>query len=101
MRRLHGSSTPPGPHSLERKQLGLEAPLGNSSVAWVSTTGLAIQRTTGRNQGEVLVANLAGFAAWTGVMSLLTTGSSQIGLGPFLAESIWEAVTGAHVFFGA
>jgi hypothetical protein len=32
-------------------------------------------------------------------MSLLATGTNQIGPGPFLAESIWDAVTGTGVIF--
>ena len=70
-------------------------------AAWFGATQLAIRYTTRREDGEVLVANVAGFGAWTLIMSLLTTGMRQIGPGPFLAESIWEAVTGGNVFFGS
>ncbi len=34
-------------------------------------------------------------------MSLVTSGAHQVGPGPFLAESIWEAVTGGNFFFGS
>jgi hypothetical protein len=66
---------------------------------WVVATQVAVERTIGRSGGDVLIANLAGFGAWVIVMSLLATGSNQIGPGPFLAESIWDAVTGASVIF--
>ncbi len=67
--------------------------------AWVATTGEALAQVAGRRGGPVVVANLAGFAVWVIVMSLLSTGSNQIGPGPFLAESIWDAITGANVIF--
>lgn len=69
-------------------------------VAWAGTTQVAVQRAVGRTGGDVLAANLAGFGAWVILMSLLATGTNQIGPGPFLAESIWDAVTGAGVIFG-
>jgi hypothetical protein len=69
-------------------------------VAWAATTQVAVQRAVGRSGGDVLAANLAGFGAWVILMSLLATGTNQIGPGPFLAESIWDAVTGAGVIFG-
>ena len=47
----------------------------------------------------MLVANLAGFGAWAVIMSLLATATNQTAPGPFLAESIWEAVTGGRVVF--
>ena len=62
-------------------------------AAWVATTHVAVERTVGRGGGDVLAANLAGFGAWAIIMSLLATGTNQIGPGPFLAESIWDAVT--------
>lgn len=69
-------------------------------VAWAGATQIAIERTIGRGGSDVLVANLAGFAAWLVVMSLLATGTNQIAPGPFLAESIWDAVTSVSVTFG-
>ncbi|MCK9487179.1 MAG: hypothetical protein M0R73_10865 [Dehalococcoidia bacterium] len=69
-------------------------------AAWVATTHVAVERTVGRGGGDVLAANLAGFAVWAIVMSLLATGSNQIGPGPFLAESIWDAISGRTVTFG-
>ena len=68
-------------------------------AAWVVTTHLAIQRAAGRTGSEVLVANLAGFGAWAVIMSLLATATNQTAPGPFLAESIWEAVTSGKVTF--
>ena len=68
-------------------------------AAWVVTTHLAVQRSAGRAGSEVLVANLAGFGAWAVIMSLLATATNQTAPGPFLAESIWEAVTGGRVAF--
>src|SRR5690606_6378888 len=64
-------------------------------AGWVALTQVAIERTVGVSSGAVIVANLAGFAAWAIVMSLLATGSNQVAPGPFLAESIWDAITGA------
>lgn len=68
-------------------------------VAWAGATQVAIERTIGRGGSDVLVANLAGFGAWLVVMSLLATGTNQIAPGPFLAESIWDAVTSVSVTF--
>jgi len=68
-------------------------------AAWVGTTHVAVERTVGRGGGDVLIANLAGFAAWACIMSLLASGTNQIGPGPFLAESIWDAVTSVNVTF--
>lgn len=68
-------------------------------AAWVATTQIALQRTSGRSGSEVLVANIAGFGVWAIVMSLLATGTNQTAPGPFLAESIWEAVTSGKVTF--
>ena len=69
-------------------------------VAWVGATQQAIERTVGRGGGDLLLANLAGFAAWVVVMSLLATGTNQIGPGPFLAESVWDAIASARVTLG-
>lgn len=68
-------------------------------AAWVASTHVAIERASGRSGGEVLVANLAGFAAWAMIMSLLASATNQTAPGPFLAESIWEAVTSGKVAF--
>ncbi|MQC16805.1 MAG: hypothetical protein DWG82_01060 [Chloroflexi bacterium] len=68
-------------------------------LAWAVTTQLAVERTIGRGGADVVAANLAGFAAWLMIMSLLATGTNQIGPGPFLGESVWDAVTGANVAF--
>jgi len=57
---------------------------------WALTTQAAIERATGR---PVVIANAAGFAVWAIAMSLLATSTNQIAPGPFLAESIWDAVT--------
>lgn len=62
---------------------------------WLVATQVAVERTAGRPGGDVVLANLLGFGVWVIGMSLLATGSNQIGSGPFLAESIWDAVTGA------
>lgn len=70
---------------------------------WVVATHAALQRVvlraSGRDDGAVLIANMAGFGAWAIILSLLATGSNQVAPGPFLAESIWDAVTGAGVIF--
>lgn len=63
-------------------------------VAWVLLTQAAIERATGAQPRAALAANLAGFAVWAGVMSLLSTSQQQLAPGPFLAESLWEAVAG-------
>lgn len=68
-------------------------------AAWVAMTQVALQRASGRTGSEVLVANLAGFAAWAVIMSLLASATNQTAPGPFLAESIWEAVTRGRVTF--
>lgn len=62
-------------------------------AAWVALTQLAIERATGAPTGAALVANLAGFAVWVGVMSVLSNAQQQLAPGPFLAESVWEAIT--------
>ena len=66
-------------------------------LAWAVTTQLAVERTVGRGGGDVVAANLAGFAVWVLIMSLIATGTNQVGPGPFLAESVWDAVTGGGV----
>ena len=60
---------------------------------WVAATQAALARVAGRTGRGVLAANLAGFAIWCVVMSLLASGEHTIAPGPFVAESIWEAVT--------
>ena len=60
---------------------------------WALTTQAAIERATGIGGRPVVIANAAGFAVWALAMSLLATSTNQIAPGPFLAESIWEAVT--------
>ncbi|RJQ07244.1 MAG: hypothetical protein C4558_09930 [Dehalococcoidia bacterium] len=60
---------------------------------WVAATQAALARVAGRTGRGVLAANLAGFALWCVVMSLLASGDHAIAPGPFVAESIWEAVT--------
>ena len=62
--------------------------------AWLLATQVAIERASGVSGGAVMVANLAGFAAWAVLISLLTTASNQLGQGPFVAESIWDALSG-------
>ncbi|MDP6605951.1 MAG: hypothetical protein QF664_06810, partial [Dehalococcoidia bacterium] len=53
--------------------------------------------STGAPQGIAMLANLAGFAAFVVLMSLLTTASNQLGPGPLLAESLWESISGYEV----
>lgn len=67
--------------------------------AWVVATNEALASVAGRRGGAVVLANLAGFGTWVVVMSLLSTGANQIGPGPFLAESIWDAIASANVIF--
>jgi len=69
-------------------------------VAWAGTTQIAIERTIGRGGSDVLVANLAGFGVWLMIMSLLASGTNQVAPGPFLAESVWDAITSVSVAFG-
>ncbi len=59
---------------------------------WLLLTQIAIERAAGIGGATAMLANAAGFAAWALGMSLLSTGSNQLGIGPFLAESIWEAL---------
>ena len=68
-------------------------------VAWAGTTQIAIERTIGRGGSDVLVANLAGFGVWLGIMSLLASGTNQVAPGPFLAKSIWDAIRTVSVTF--
>ena len=61
-------------------------------AAWVALTQAAIERSTGAPASAALAANLAGFAAWAVVMSVLSTAQQQLAPGPFLAESLWDAL---------
>jgi hypothetical protein len=61
-------------------------------AAWVASMQRAVERASGLRGTSILVANLAGFALWAGVLSLLATGSHPLAPGPFLAESVWEAL---------
>ena len=64
---------------------------------WVAATQAALARVAGRPGRGVLAANLVGFGVWCVVMSLLASGDHAIAPGPFVAESIWEAVTSQGV----
>lgn len=64
-----------------------------SIAAWVLTTNEAIERVSGVTGRPVLLSNIAGFALWVICMSILATSTNQIAPGPFLAESIWEAIS--------
>ena len=61
-------------------------------AAWVLTTNEAIERVSGIKGRPVLLANISGFSLWVICMSILATSTNQIAPGPFLAESIWEAI---------
>jgi hypothetical protein len=61
-------------------------------AAWVALTQAAIERSTGAPPGAAFAANLAGFLAWAVVMSVLSTAQQQLAPGPFLAESLWDAL---------
>tara|TARA_B100000700_G_C15031864_1_gene850986 strand:- start:310 stop:963 length:654 start_codon:yes stop_codon:yes gene_type:complete len=64
-----------------------------SIAAWVLTTNEAIERVSGVTGRPVLLSNIAGFGLWVICMSILATSTNQIAPGPFLAESIWEAIS--------
>ncbi len=59
---------------------------------WAVATHTALRRATGIEGGTLVLANAAGFGLWSVAMSLLASDSNQIAPGPFLAESIWDAV---------
>ena len=59
---------------------------------WVLAMQTAVERATGERGSVVLMANAAGFALWALVLTLLSTGSHPLAPGPFVAESVWEAV---------
>ena len=61
-------------------------------AVWVIAMQEAVERATEVRRGPALLANAAGFAVWALVMSLLSTASDHLAPGPFLAESVWEAV---------
>ena len=63
-------------------------------AAWVLTTQIAIDRCAPTAGGAGVLANLAGFAIWAVAMSLLATAGDPLAPGPFLADSLWEAVAG-------
>ena len=65
--------------------------------AWAVATHTALRRATGVEGGTLVLANAAGFGLWAIAMSLLASGSNQIAPGPFLAESIWDAVTASRI----
>ncbi len=62
-------------------------------VAWVLCTQAALEKVSGLSGGVPMLANAAGFAVWAIGMALLSTGTNQLAPGPFLAESIWNALT--------
>lgn len=64
---------------------------------WAVAMHTALRRATGVEGGALVLANAAGFGLWAVVMSLLATSSNQIAPGPFLAESIWDAVTASRI----
>lgn len=64
---------------------------------WLLFMQVAIERIAGIRSGLVMLANLSGFASWVVLMSLVTTASNQLGPGPFLAESIWDMISGYEV----
>lgn len=59
---------------------------------WVMAMQVAVERATELRGWPVLVANAAGFAVWALTLSMLSTSGNSLAPGPFLAESVWEAV---------
>lgn len=53
----------------------------------------AIEAATTADRGSAVVANLAGFAVWAGVLSLLATGDDPLAPGIFLADALWDALS--------
>ena len=53
----------------------------------------AIEAVTTADRGSAVVANLAGFAVWAGVLSLLATGDDPLAPGIFLADALWDALS--------
>jgi hypothetical protein len=60
--------------------------------AWVMSMQVAVERATELRGWPVLLANATGFAVWALTLSVLTTSGNSLAPGPFLAESVWEAV---------
>lgn len=64
-----------------------------ASVAlFFGMTTIAIQSTTSAGPARVLVANLAGFAIWASILTLLTTADSYLAPGIFLFDAVAEKV---------
>lgn len=61
-------------------------------AGWLLATQVAIERATSVSSSHALLANMAGFSVWALGMSLLTTAGDQLAPGPFLAESLWDAL---------
>ena len=61
--------------------------------AWLLLTQAAIERVSGLAGGVPMLANAAGFGIWALGLALLSTGANPLAPGPFLAESIWNALT--------
>lgn len=62
-------------------------------AAWLLLTQAAIERVSGLAGGVPMLANAAGFAVWAIGLSLLSTGTNPLAPGPFVAESVWNALT--------
>jgi hypothetical protein len=60
--------------------------------ACAAMTQSALERASGARGLAVVLANAAGFAVWVLVLSLLATSGSPLAPGPFVAETLWEAV---------
>lgn len=59
---------------------------------WVMAMQSAVERATDLRGWPALAANAAGFAMWAVMFSILSTSGTPLAPGPFLAESVWEAV---------
>lgn len=55
---------------------------------WLLFTQVAVERCAPRAGGVAALANLAGFAVWVGVMSLLALGDEPLVPGVFLVEAL-------------
>lgn len=62
-------------------------------AALVVAMQAAIEAVTTADRGSAVVANLAGFAVWAGVLSLLATGDDPLAPGIFLADALWDALS--------
>ena len=60
--------------------------------ACVAATQSALERASGFRGLSVVLANGAGFAVWACVLSLLATAGNALAPGPFVAETLWEAI---------